>query len=278
MALAKAGESSNKPPIWNDDMQSMTQDDFVAKKTVLFPITYFDRLVKCSEEHVKTRISNAIAVNNFSGCDIKFNIWQIVDEAGSLNLEDLNSFVFNRKPLISTTLAWEDACFAFPAETELEIAVGLVRQPSEGHYGTSSSNSVTAEEGTGEFHLTQVRPSSAPKLKKITGGQLPANTIRISRDSDLGRTYRVSITSGDKEIPLKDSLISQGMEDFEVRVLRKYVFALVDYDEQQQEVITSDLFIFDLSQMVVVISDRSGYDTFPKPLVVNKGSFNIRQK
>ena len=277
-SFEKRGDSKGLPPIWNDNLTAQTEDSFEAKKTILFPSTYFEQLTKCSDHHVKTTIQNALLVNNFAGCDIRFAIWQIVDEAGSLNLEDLNSYIFDRKPLVSSNLAFNDACWALPVSTDLDIAVDLVRDPKQGHYGTSASNSVTAIEGTGEFYICPVGQSANVKLSVVRDSDVPSGTIRLTRDKDLGRTLNVSITQSDREIPLKDSEMKDTMEIFEVRVLQQFVFALIEYDDEQHEVITGEPVLFDLDQSVIVVGGTAGFDTIRKLLVVNKASYNIRRK
>jgi hypothetical protein len=279
MAQFTEGEASRGlPPIWNDDLTAQTEMSFERKQTLLFPSTYFNRLTKCSDHHVRTTIQDAILVNNFSGKDIKFAIWQLVDEAGSLNMEDLNSYIFDRKPLIKTSLPYKDACWALPVECNLDICVDLVRAPKQGHYGTSASNSVTAISGTGEFYICPVHESSNVELSVVNDSGIPDGTIRLTRDKDLGRTLQVKITQADKEIPLKNSLMSESMEIFEVRVLNKFLFCLVAYDEQQEEVIEGNPVLFDLNQSVVVVEASSAFDTIQKVLVVNKASYNIRRK
>lgn len=272
------GDSKNLPPIYNDTLTSLDEYGFKKKNTILYPTTYFARLTKQSHHHVKTTMQNALLVNNFSGDDIRFGIWQMVDEAGSLDLNDLNSYLFERKPLVSTNLAFSDACWALPVSTDLDICVDLVRDPSEGHYGTSASNSVTALEGTGEFYICPIGQSSNVQLNPVTDSDVGSGSIRITRDEDLGRTLRVSITQSDREIPLKDDLISSSMTTFEVRVLQKFVFALIDYDEEQHEVIDGRPVVFGLDEAVVVVGGTSGYDTVQKVLVVSKNAVNSRRK
>jgi len=254
-------------PFYNRTAEGMDYDGWCARgKPMLVPKLYFTN--RCIGNVVYSPVLNdGIFVQNVSNIPVKWAVWRLLainDEQFPI-AEQYPLYAFQRKPYLEGELEGGDCCTATYINEHIRVFADVDGtsqnsvQSNQQVKATNQSNSIDLEGGRGYIRLSklasQTQSVSTAMQATIIDYNIDPNSIIIEKNGSLDDTaVSMAFTQAGLQLPLKISRLGVSDRYMVLKFQDQYLFTLYRADDPNKEIICSNFYIFDPTQLVVITS------------------------